>query len=424
MDIDTAPVRTDDLPGFERGGATSSESLEAEIAAIGDGLLTGMRAVLDPVHRSAPGPQALARTLGVDKVLTSRILKAIRSKDPMTATHCMPGPEPLRRLVRAAGRRGADAASVAEASRAIDSFEVLIRDRIGDRSLLDAILSSWVPEARREFELRRKQSAFKAMSQLKGVQAEGVVAVAIIGPSRDDRLLDVVWINGLAGVHRGRPGVGVKISTRRMAAPGSPRRQPSALDGRPIEDPEGLMLREFCSEPTPRMNVSRVGDVVQYTLGEDGFGPNAAVDLFFAEANMAELPRYIGAGESRKSYYFAEIATPSKLLQFDVLVHDSVYPGPEPTLRIYDTSFDGVASVNDPSRDIDRLDMLESIEPLGVGLGRFRSGVVPRYAELVRHAFTTLGADGGRYRGYRCRIDYPVYGSQVAMVFEPQVEGA
>ncbi len=415
-------VRIEAAPSLENGAARTSDSLESQIVAVGDDLLTSIKAVLEPVQRSAPGPQALARALGVDKVLTSRVLKAIRSRDPMSATHAMPGPDPLRRLVKAAAKKGAAPGPVAEAGRAIDSFEILIRDRVGDRSLLDAILSAWVPEARREFELRRKQSAFKAMSQLKGVQAEGLVAVAVVGPSSEAGLLDVVWINGLAGVHRVRPGVGVKISTRRMSAPGTPRRQPRALDGRPIEDLEGLMLREFCSEPMPRMNVHRVGEVVHYTLGEEGFGPNAAVDVFFGEANMAELPRYIPRGESRKSYYFAEVATPSKILQFDVLVHESLYPGPEPSLRIYDTSFDGVASVNDPSREIDRLDMLESIEPLGMGLGRLRSGVAPRYAEMMRHVMATIGADASRYRGYRCRIDYPVYGSQVAMVFEPEVE--
>lgn len=395
-------------------------SLEAHIAAVGDALLAGMRAVLEPVHRTSPGPQALARTLGVDKVLTSRVLKAMRCRDPLTATHCMPGPEPLRRLIKAAGRRGADPAALADASRAVDSFEILIRDRIGDRSLLDAILSSWVPEARREFELRRKQSAFKALSQLRGVQAESLVAVAVVSPSADPKLLDVVWVNGVVGLHRVRPGVGVKITTRRMTAPGAPGRHPCALDGRPIEDPTALMLPAFCSDPTPRLNVRRVGDVVQYTLAGDDFGPSAAVDLFFAEANVGELPRYLPPGNDRKSYFFAEVVTPAQLLQFDVLVHESLYPGPEPALRIYDTSFEGVASVNDPSREIDRLDMLESIEPLGVGATRFRSGAVPRYAELLRHVFTTIGADGSRYRGYRCRIDYPVYGSQVAMVFEPQ----
>lgn len=412
--------KTRSLPE-DSGG--QGESLESQIVAVGGELVVGIRGVIESVQRGGPGPQALARTLGVDKVLASRVLKAMRNQDPMTATHCMPGPDPLRRLVKAAAKRGAAPAVVAEASRAIDNFEILIRERIGDRSLLDAILSAWVPEARREFELRRKQSAFKAISQLKGVQAQTLMATVLLHPSQDGRHIDVVWVNGMIGVHRVRPGVAVKMTTRRMTA-GDTDRRPRSLEGRPIDDLESLMLRGFCSDPPPRMRVQRVGDVVHYTLADEGFGPNSAVDVVFAEANIAELIRYVPAGSGRKGYFFAEVTTPARVLQFDVLVHESLYPGPEPSLRIYDTSFEGVANVNNPSRDIDRLDLLESIEPLGVGSSRFRSGVVPRYAELVRHALESMGWDGAAFRGYRCGIDYPVYGSQVAMVFEPEQEAS
>lgn len=395
--------------------------LEVQIVAVGDELLTSLRNVLASIPRVAPGPQALAKALGVDKVLASRVLKATRNKDPMSATHSMPGPDPLRRLVKAAAKRGAAPGAIADASRAIDNFEILIRERIGDRSLLDAILSAWVPEARREFELRRKQSAFKAMSQLKGVQAETLLATVVLHPSADGRHIDVVWVNGLIGVHRVRPGVGVKLSTRRMT-PDDAARRPVSLDGKPIENIESLELRDFCSDPMPRLQVHRVGEVVHYTLADDGFGPNSAVDVVFAEANISELKRYVPAEATRKGYFFAEVVAPARVLQFDALVHEDLYPGPGPMLRIYDTSFEGVANANDPARDIDRLDMLEAIEPLGEGLTRFRSAHVPRYQELVRHVFERMGYEGSGFRGYRCRVDYPVYGSQVVMMFRPEVE--
>lgn len=416
---------THNLPAAIGDGQQGAEEpLEVQIVAVGDELLTSLRNVLASLPRSAPGPQALARTLGVDKVLASRVLKATRNKDPMSATHSMPGPEPLRRLVKAAAKRGASPDVIAEASRAIDNFEILIRERIGDRSLLDAILSAWVPEARREFELRRKQSAFKAMSQLKGVQTETLLATVILHPSGDGKHIDVVWINGLIGIHRVRPGVGVKLSSRRMAPPhDDPARRPVSLDGKPIEDIESLELRDFCTDPMPRLHVQRVGEVVHYTLASDDFGPSSAVDLVFAEANIAELKRYVPRDLDRKAHFFAEVVTPARLQQFDVLVHEDLYPGPEPTLRIYDTSFEGVANANDPTRDIDILDLLESIEPLGTGPTRFRSAHVPRYQELVRHVFDRMGYEGSQFRGYRCRIDYPVYGSQVVMMFKPEVEG-
>jgi hypothetical protein len=399
--------------------ASDGEPLEVHIASVGDALLNSLREVLAAVPRPSPGPQALARTLGVDKVLASRVLKATRSRDPMSATHCMPGPDPLRRLVKAAARRGASPELIAQAGAAIDQFELLIRDRVGDRSLLDAILSAWVPDARREFELRRKQAAFKALSQMRGVQTDIILATVILSPSADGEHIDVVWINGLYGVHRVRPGVRVKVSTRRMSRDGADRR-PVSLEGTPVSDLAHLLLRDFCSDDLPRIEVNQVGEVVHYTLGGEEFGAASGVDMVFAEANIAELQRYFPTGSDRRSYFFAEVTSPARLLHFDVLVHEDLYPGPAPQLRIYDTSFEGVASPNDASRDMDQLDMLETLDSLGMGITRFRSVEVPRYADMLRHVFQRMGFDGARFRGHRCRIDYPVYGSQITVMFRAQ----
>ncbi|MCC6660529.1 MAG: hypothetical protein IT437_06545 [Phycisphaerales bacterium] len=385
--------------------------------------------MIGPFLVVTPGPQALALMLGIDKVLTSRVLKAVRATDTVSATHSMPGPEPLRRLVKAAARKGAASAAVAEAGAAVDQFEALIRDRVGDRGQLDAILSAWDPRARREFEVRRKQAAFKAMSQLRGARADAILATVLLHPSDDGRRIDVVWLSGLIGLRRVRPGVRVKLSTRRMALAEGARR-PTTLEGVAVEDPGSLVLTRFCSDPPPRLTAQRVGEVVHYTLGDGSFGPESGVDAVFAEVNRAELPRYLPppptAESARKSYFFAEVSTSATVMQFDVLVHRDLYPASAasgPALRLYDTAFEGIASVNDRSRDMDVLDVLESVEPLGAPLARVRSADVPRYAELLDHTFGRLAWDAAAFRGYRCRIEYPIYGSQVTMVFEPQTEG-
>jgi len=121
----------------------------------------------------------------------------------------------------------------------------------------------------------------------------------------------------------------------------------------------------------------------------------------------------------RRGYVFSEISTPARGLVFDVLVHTEVYPGAEPELAIYDTALNGVADVNDRSRDVDRLDLLEMITHLGTGPARLRAAGAPRYADLLRHVFARTGWDASRFRGYRVRIDYPLYGSQVALSFAP-----
>jgi hypothetical protein len=392
--------------------------LEGHIVEVGKDLYITIGQVLDAMPEGPQGPQALARTLGVDKVLTSRLLKAVRTRDPMAVTHHIPGPEPLRRVLRAASKRGVPGDVIASANAAVSRFEQLIRREVGDRSALDAIISSWLPEARREFELRRKQSAFKAMSQLRGSMAETNLATVLIHPSEDGEHLDILWIMGLLGLQRLRPGVTAKLTSRRIADDGAPRR-PVSLEGHPLDSVEDARLDDFCDAPPARLDVVQAGEAIHYTLGGDDFGPHSAVDLVLAEVNLNEIPRYVPRNSGRKGHVFAEIGTPSKSLLFDVLVHEDVYPQSEPALMIYDTALDGVANINDPTRDIDRMDMVETISMLGRGTAMLRHARVPRYVELLRHVFTSMGWDEAAFRGYRCTIDYPVYGSQVTMAFDP-----
>ena len=77
----------------------SKGSLEVRIHAAGEDLLNGFVRVLSQIPGGDSGPQQLAKELGVDKVLASRILKAMRAPDPMSVIHRVPGPEPMRRLL-------------------------------------------------------------------------------------------------------------------------------------------------------------------------------------------------------------------------------------------------------------------------------------------------------------------------------------
>lgn len=409
----TAPPRPD------RPVAAGAD-LEARVTAVGLALRHSFDALLESVADASRRPQRLAEQLGVDKVLTSRLLKALEARDPIAVVHHAPGPAPLRRVVRAARRAGASATAAVAAGAAADAFEHLIKTEVGDRGYLDSILSAWLPEARRELELRSKQAAWRAMSQLRGASCDVNFQTVVLHPSDDGRHIDVVWLIGVLGLRRLRPGVEVRFATRRNVAPDEPGRRPRTLDGEPLDlaDPTGLRLDQFCHAPPAPLEVSAAGEVVHYSLGNSGFGPKSAVDLVFAEANFAELPRYMPAGSGRRSYVFAEVGTPSKVLSFDLLAHEDLFRDQVPQLDLYDLAGEGVASPNDRGRDADRLDLAEQVDPLGRGLATVRSREIPDYAAMARHLFARTGWDAERFRGFRVRIDYPVYGTQVTLSFE------
>lgn len=405
------------VPSADRVNA----DIEVKILSTGSALMLSLGAVLGAMPEPPQGPQELAKRISVDKVLASRLLRAVHSSDEMSALHRFPGPAPLRRVLRGASKLGVDPTLIAEAERAIDGFDALIRNDLGDRGALDAIVAAWVPEARRNFELRSKQAAYRAMSQLRGVRADAILATAILAPSDDGEHIDIVWLSGIIGLQRLRPGAGVKLATRRFHAPESGRR-PFGLDGRELDGLDDAVVVPFSSEPPPKVVVRRTGEVVQYTLGSDAFGPGSSQDLVVAEVNRREIKRYAQPGEHRKRFIFGEVSQPTDVIQVDAIVHQGVFPCASPSLVMYDTAMEGVADVNDRARDLDRLDMLESIERLGPTVERIGSSAIPMYGKLVHHALRELGWDPTVFRGYRCAIDYPVYGSQIAMCFDPPVD--
>ncbi len=393
--------------------AAAVSPLESDIIAVGERMLGAIRAIVHAVEVPAAGPVALAHALKVDKVLASRVLKATRAEDPIASLYAMPGPEPLRTLVRSAARAGVNVERVAAAQDAIDAFETLIDAQVGDRSVLDAILSSWIPEARSEFELRRKQAAFKANSQLKGVQVDALFAACILHPSVGGDLIDIVWMHGMRGLQRVRPGVKVKFASRRVSAEPAARKALD-IDLQPIVPERPPLIREFCTDPLPSIDLSINGDSVRYTLGGSSFGAGSAVDLVFADVNLAEVKRF---GVKKGWFFFAEASIPAKHLQFDLLVHEDLFPGQHPGLKIHDTSFEGIADVFDPRRELDELDLSETVRPLGKG-GSLRSAAAPAAMHVVARIMQAMRWNPAHYRAFRVGIDYPIYGSQVSLTFQ------
>ncbi|MEZ4650195.1 MAG: hypothetical protein R3E97_15710 [Candidatus Eisenbacteria bacterium] len=397
--------------------------IESRYRKVGEELSASLRGLFDdvPVIRHATGTVKIAGLLGIDKVLASRLLKAMRAGDSLATLHAAPGPQPLRRVVEGFERLGVSPEVSDRADRAVAEFERLIREDAGDRSALQTLISAWLPEARREFELRRKQSAFRAMSEIYGCLSETLLATVFLHPSAKEGMIDIVWMIGSLGLRRLRPNARVRFASRRYSSPGQPRR-PMTLGNERVEDLRGLLLTRFCNATDADLEVHEMGEVTRYVVaGDRGFA--TPLDFVFAEVNREEIEQTLTPGATRSAYLFAEVDTPSRRLLFDVLLHESIYPGKSPRLLIYDTAFEGVASVNDRSRDLDRLELEESVHPLGVGLRQLHTPTLPRYTEMIGEVFSSMEWDIASYRGFRTEIDYPIYGSQVTMSFDPDGGG-
>lgn len=397
------------------GPSTPPISIESRIGLVGQRLAGALRSLLDAMPGGPYRPQELARALGIKKDLASRVVRASRNKDPLAVVHMMPGPVPLRQFLQAASHNHLNPDILRESEEAVRQFDLLIHHYAGDRTSLDAVISACLPDAREKFELFNKQAVYRGMAQLKGVAADVTVNTALLHPAADGEHLDGVWIIGSLGLRRIRPNAVVHFCSHRLR-PSATELATLTLDRRPVQDLDGLLLEPFCSAPLPPLHARRHEATVHYTLAGNGIGPHSAVDLIFAELTPGCLPRYREAKGIRHGPG-SEITTPTSTLLFDVLMHEDVYSGCEPSLLMYDTAANGIADMNDRARDIDRLDIAETIQPLGGDISTWRASEVPQYVEIIRHVLRKAGWDDKRFRGYRCKVQYPIYGSQLYFSF-------
>ncbi|MFT7463547.1 MAG: hypothetical protein ACI9EF_001892, partial [Pseudohongiellaceae bacterium] len=274
------------------GPSYPSKTVHDRLKATGQGLASSLDAVIAALPETPRRPNALARDLGVNRAVASKVLSAMGKHEPLEVLHVIPGPEPLRKLVRAAGRKGVPSELIATAESAITAFDKLIRDEAGTRAALDALISSSLPGARDRFELSSKYAVYKGLSQLKGVQAEHWLGTAIVAPAADDPLKhNLTWLNGAVALQRLRPGAPVRFAYRyakgkdakgndsagndstgnNSAGNNSAGNDSQSHDNEGHEEaPLSVMpLDQFCLHPAAQLQIERAGEALHYTLPED-----------------------------------------------------------------------------------------------------------------------------------------------------------
>lgn len=394
------------------------ESLEQRLSHAAEQVRQTVAEVVDAVPVRTKRPAEFQRVLKLDRSLASRILRALRLDDPLAALHQMPGPHGLRLLLRAAGKTTDGHESISRAEKALMALERIVASEIGDWKTLDTALCGWLPEVREQFEMSNRQAAFRAMSNIKGVMGDADLAVTLIHPGTNPDWVDRAGIYGVSRMRRLRAGTPLRLFGGSSIVPtrGTERLSLEGASVRTTHVPP--LLREFCSSPAPQFEVRVEGNQFLYELKSDMVGLSSVVDLYLADVMRGRYPAREGISPQPVTPG-SVIDIPVKAQIVDVLVHEDVWPGTEPELRMYDTAGRGVANPSDVSRNVDRIDALESIQNMGTDLSRFRTKDVARYLDMIRFVCDKLGWESTRFRGYRCRVDYPVHGTQVNMIFNP-----
>jgi hypothetical protein len=407
------------LPTMKR--PASPQPIDEQVREVAREVHSSFQRLLDGAVNVALGPSELRRSMGVDTSQASRLLTALRCGDPVAAVSRMPKTAGLRRFVKGAKRANVQKDVVERAERAVDRLEKLVRS-VGGQAALDAMLAGWIPEVRHAFELRNRQAAFRAMSGLKGVSADVILNTNLVHPGSNDDRPDSAQLMGPIAVRRLRADADVRVTSCRVLEPRPRGADPTALDGRPLDsEPCSSSLPDFCEPSSPQIRCVRQGLVLNRVLDHAAIGPQSRCTVLFGEIHRESARRFTTPKRPYTGHCYS-VEIPTKLLVLDYFVHESLWPHCGPEVRTYDYSPLGAANPNDPSRAADLWRMGETVQHLGAGGRGFALAEFGRYVEALQHVCGRLGWNLEEFRGYRCRVAYPIYATQICMAFAPTMD--
>lgn len=374
-----------------------------------------LQEALGPIVRSCVGvstrPATLARTLDIDRTLAARLLRALRSPDSAEILHEIPAPGGLRIFLEAAADRGTPKPLLDAAESAVQVFEQFIDEFPGGRAALDAALGGVNAEIRARSARGASQAIHRSMTSLLGYQADVMLATALIQPSADGKTVDTAYILGKCGVRRLRASSPITVFGWRGDATGTPpeQRRIETIDG--DLQPElgsAYLLHDYCTRPTPPLSLYQSNDLYLYTLAESIPRVNDPVTLIGAQVVRNAGPRY----QTEDTRFHWETHTPRfpcKVLLADVFVRDDALSDRVPTLT---TTLHSIATGSPrpdaPAFHLDDVEIDHALHQLGTGIGMAATADIPGYSTMLGSVFGRLGWDAGRFRGYRCRLQYPV----------------
>lgn len=381
----------------------ASERLRAAIAAV-------IAALPVPIRKAAD----LQHCLRIDSALAWNLFRAATAASPLEVGRCVPGERATERFLKQAQAQGVPEEVLEEVRTAFALFERMVARHAGDRDVYESIVVGLQGATSDQFDLKQKRAAFRANRHIWGWEARVMTGCSIIHPAAEPGFIEHAFITGEVDLRHLREGR-VLRSTLRAQVEHTERRGEFPEVVRPIDadDPHadvGLLSR-FCSQPIPRF---------QWQRGKDG--TDMSVLSSTSLGNMGSVTYFKGVkfGGMRADPPGQEVfcfktsgARPIEVLIQDILLHEKVWGGGEPTLRVL-TREPGAGESDD---SVDLLPIQERVVSLGSELSRLQTPDIPQYLDILRFALAKLGWEEHGFHIYRVRIEYPVLHACVRIEF-------
>ena len=397
-----------------------------------------LRNFLGALPMEARNASGLARFLDVDRTTCQRLVfTASRPYPGLELIDRLPGVRGMRQLIEAARRRNAASEDqMASLEAAVDRFEQALRSLAGSQSaLVRRIRAGAVAAGHESLPMRAGEAGgaaqrhFEVSAELTGRYSETWVAVYAYFPTQvagsdPDQAVTVARAHGLIG-HMARPDAvpltfhnftSKRMQDGELARPDQQSFR-SLNDGRSSGKTPDAVLTPFTTDPPPIVNSRQPGEYLVQAIDTDPRAGNEPIDLMLGTRSTMPHP---GSQPPGIEEVWAMINFPVRRMVFDVYMHRDLARECIPALDLHLWRPDFAAHVGD--RWQTRFADAPRLELLGQGIERAATAAYGRHEELTRFLFRRLELEPGRFIGYRCYVEYPIWRTGYCMSFDFNAE--
>ena len=360
----------------------------------------------------SPGtPRVLQQQLKVPYATCWRVFRIVRATDVTTEAQHAPLPGGLKSLLASARGHGATEQTAVAVTTAAQQFRTFIRRHAEDRTAFESMVATDTGGGRSETViLQRRRAAYRATSQLWGVQTDLQLNTLVVGPPDRDGPPDrypTLRLRLQRGVRRLQSDAQVTLlgyHTRPAGDADEP--SPTPLDPRAAARYGMPILPAFSSDPLPAIEpVTMASGWCLYNMVGGDVGLRSNIEFASGE-HAFEVPAEIDA-DGRPLYMlnFTTTRKPIALLVMDLLLHRLSWRGATPQSLVYHhqegdfTQATAERSQRFPGDErvafAGAADLLHLIE-------------APRYGEMLRYAAAQRQWNLADFDAYRLLIPYPL----------------
>ena len=365
----------------------------------------------------------LQRALGIRATVAWQLYRLAKASDPLREIDTVPGPVAVKRMIEAGRKRGVSAALLAQLQSAVEAVDAFARTHAGSRKALHSMITSLGTGADDAINLLLRRAAFRANSQIWGLQARACLWSTTYFPGDSSDRICAMSLRGPIGVKRLRIDATYIVSgyIAFEQETETPQAEPlgTQVDG---DSPDPRLLVPFCTTPLPRVSTTLSdGNRVVTEMPPGLMGNQTASTIILADVTRGSRWRH---DEEQPSIVNSMgVATPFEVLVIDTLFHREMFRRLTPRPRVFGRHALPLGIKPQVYTAADTIPMAVHASYLGCGPACMETADIPRYGEMYEHACAKAGLDPTEFDVYRCTVEYPILHAHVGVWFDLPQQG-